>query len=76
MSDTAYDNAAKMAVVPVPSVGIRHDGKLVYDDVMIGRVDGGHVTLDLGWCKAAGVKITIKADPDVDRIRGGVVLER
>lgn len=55
---------------------IRPDGKVVYDDILVGRFDAGHLTLDLGWLKAAGVKVTIKADPDLDRVRGGIVLER
>lgn len=34
------------------------------------------VTLNLGWAKAAGVRVVVLADPDIDRNRGGIVLDR
>lgn len=61
-----------------PVLVLRADGKIVYDDVLVGRFDRADalLTVDLGWCKAAGVHVTIKADPEVDRARSGIVLSR
>lgn len=34
------------------------------------------LTLNLGWLRAAGLHVRIEGDPQVDRKRGGLVLER
>lgn len=64
------------------------EGALVHDGIVIGRVDldtdpgtsdpaqGAHITLNLGWMKMAGVTVTVLGDPEVDRKRGGIVLDR
>jgi hypothetical protein len=65
------------------------DGKLVHDGMVIGVVaeeehtqdEGGWkveptITLNLGWCKMAGVHVRVLGDPVVDRKRGGIVLDR
>lgn len=72
-------------------IEIRPNGTVIYDGIAIGGLDltdtdvGGkgcdecefpRLTLDLGWCKAAGLRVLIKADPAVDRKRGGIFLER
>lgn len=68
-----------------PPVVIRPNGKVVYDDMIVGWIDTGamlddgtnaRLVLNLGWMKAAGLRITVQGDPDIDRKRGGLVLER
>lgn len=34
------------------------------------------LTLNLGWAKAAGLRVVVHGEPGVDRQRGGVVLDR
>lgn len=61
---------------------VRENGALCFDGMVVGRVtekDAGgapRLTLNLGWAKAAGLGVTVQGDPEVDRRRGGVVLER
>jgi hypothetical protein len=73
-------------VTDIPSeLTTRPNGTLVYNGLAVGRVDteaklddgtNARLILNLGWMKAAGLRITVQADPDVDHKRGGVVLER
>jgi hypothetical protein len=67
---------------------IRNDGAVIADGMAIGRFtpyefgpqetgdEKGRLTINLGWAKLAGLGITIQGDPEVDKKRGGVVLER
>lgn len=67
---------------------LRDDGKLVVDDLMVGRVeeiewmtDDGFIveptiTIFLGLAKMAGVHIRLADDPEVERHRGGWAFER
>lgn len=63
---------------------IRQDGKLVFEHdgeaVIVGRYEhsssGGLLTLNLGWMREAGLHITLLADPERERPRNGIVLER
>ena len=67
------------------------NGKLLHEGMVIGmlteeeqhqRDDTGAVimtptiVLNLGWMKLAGVHVRILADPELDRHRNGVVLDR
>lgn len=63
------------------ALDIRPDGKVILDGIVCGRIeesdDGGlRLTLNLGWCREAGFHVKLLADPEVDRHRDGVVLER
>ena len=49
---------------------------LVYDGIVVGRLEDSGVTLNLGWLREAGAHVKIVADPEVDKTRGGIVLER
>lgn len=55
---------------------VRETGALCFDGMVVGRLGAEHVTLNLGWCKAAGLGVTVQGDPEVDRKRGGIVLQR
>lgn len=64
---------------------LRLNGKLVYDDMIVGWLDtsamlddgtNARLVLNLGWMKAAGLRIGVQGDPDVERPRSGYVLER
>lgn len=56
------------------------DDKLKYDDTVIGRVDHSGeapvIVINLGWCREAGVHVTVLDDPERDHHRNGKVLER
>lgn len=57
------------------------DAPLVIDHLVVGFVTGiaggePRITLNLGYCKAAGVRVVVQGDPEVDHKRGGVVLDR
>lgn len=60
----------------VKAIQRRDDGLLSYDGIAIGNQVDGHLVLNLGWLRAAGLRIKLLADPEVDNRRGGVVLER
>ena len=55
---------------------LREDGRLVYDGIAVGTFADGRITVNLGWAKAAGLRVKLLADPEVDTRRGGVVLDR
>ena len=57
-------------------IEVRENGTLVYDGIAVGRLDqdDARLVLNLGWMKAAGLKITVEGDPSLDRRR--VVLAR
>lgn len=70
-------------------IEIRDDGRIVCDGMVVGKVSeeewpakgGGFtmaptISLQLGWCKEAGVHVRVLGDPAVDRQRDGKVLER
>lgn len=64
-------------------LSIRDNGTLSYDGVAIGRIGpdevvgaGERLFINAGWMKAAGLGLTIEADPQVDRKRGGILLQR
>lgn len=66
------ENVAKAAT----PLAIHPSGSLVYEGIVVGKNDGDQLTINLGWAKAAGLKVKVLADPEVDRNRGGVVLDR
>lgn len=70
---------------------LRDNGSLVFDGIVVGttsdaehepdedgpvEVERATITIDLGWAKAAGVRVRVLDDPAVDRHRGGVALDR
>lgn len=68
-----------------PTIVVRENGTIVYNEMAVGRVDtaaalddgtNARLVLNLGWMKAAGLRVTVQGDPEVDRKRGGIVLER
>lgn len=73
---------------PVEAFELRPNGVLLFDNIVIGgmAVKGDSENLDapgrpvvwlnLGWLKAAGLGVQVMGDPDVDRTRSGLVLER
>lgn len=72
-------------------IEVRPNGTVIFDGIAIGGLDFTNedadgkgcegleiprLTLNLGWMRAAGMRITIEGDPRVDRNRTGIVLER
>ena len=61
-------------------IEVRPNGTVIYDGIAIGGLDlvgtAPRLTVNLGWCRLAGLSVTVQGDPDVDRKRGGVVLSR
>jgi hypothetical protein len=56
---------------------LRENGSLCFDGMVVGKVtDEPRIVLNLGWAKAAGVGVTVQGDPEVDKKRGGIILER
>jgi hypothetical protein len=58
---------------------LRDNGTLVHDGIVIGNVtanddEDAEVILNLGWCAAAGVDVTIQGNPNVEARR--IVLKR
>lgn len=83
-TDTAAPPTAEAGTVDWP-IAIAENGNIVYAGLVIGGLDfvqvdhdadGPRVTLDLGWCRAAGVRVRVLPDYSVERPRSGVVLER
>lgn len=52
------------------------DGVLNYGRFAVGTFADGMLTLNLGWCRLAGLGLIVEGDPTVDRQRHGVVLRR
>lgn len=85
MGTEAPETPAAEAVDLAKLITIRPNGTLLFDGIAIGGLDAGamlddgtnaRLTLNLGWMRLAGLHITVQADPDVDRKRDGIVLER
>lgn len=55
---------------------IRPDGLLTHNGIAVGRLDGTTLVLNAGWCRLAGLSIAVQNDPDVDRNRSGLILDR
>lgn len=49
--------------------------RITYDNVVVGSVAPGRVIFDLGWCREAGLGITLRDDPEGRRHRSGVTFE-
>jgi hypothetical protein len=74
-----------MATEAPETITSRPNGTLVYNGMAVGRVDtetmlddgtNARLVLNLGWMKAAGLRVTVQGDPEVDHRRNGIVLER
>lgn len=59
-----------------PTFTVRDEGAILFDGMAVGRYHDGKLTVNLGWARLAGLGIVVQADPDVDRKRDGIVLER
>jgi hypothetical protein len=77
MSDEAHD-----PISPAPAELSIRGGRLSYDGVAVGSVSDGAITLNLGWCREAGLAVRAIGDPEnaTDRKsfhqRAGLVLDR
>lgn len=84
MSDTPAPEAPapEAGTVPTPTPTLVCDlrGRLIYDGMVIGevegRADGDYLVLNLGWLRLAGIGLRVEADPRIDRQRDGIVLDR
>jgi len=64
-------------VEPSLSVDGTERGVLRRGGMVIGSFDADGITLDLGWCRLAGVNVTVLDDKVIgDNHRGGVAFER
>lgn len=63
------------AETPQPLV-IRGGRLVTGEGFIVGSVEGHTITLNLGWCREAGVSVRCTDDPAVDRHRDGFVLDR
>jgi len=52
------------------------DEIILHDGLPVGSYDDGTLTVNLGWCRLAGLSVRVEDDPQVDRHRDGVALER
>lgn len=59
---------------PVPT--LLDDGTLLHGHMAVGRIEGGLLTVNLGWCRMAGLSVRVEDDPMVERHRNGAVVER
>lgn len=66
---------------------IRENGSITHDGIAVGSIDitpagpdGKHeqdtLTIDLGWTKAAGLRVVVRDDPAIDHHRRGIFLDR
>lgn len=55
---------------------IRDDDAVMFDGFPVGVLDAGVLTLNLGWCRLAGLSLRVEDDPSIDHHRDGVALER
>lgn len=62
--------------VVAPTFEFRPDGRITFDGIAVGRVEGDRIRLNAGWLAEAGAHVTIEQDPRVDSKRGGVILDR
>lgn len=69
-----------VAQTPTTTIEILGDGRIVAREgsvgTIIGEVRDSTVTLNLGWCRAAGISVRCLDDPEVDSHRGGLTLDR
>jgi len=70
-------------------IEVRPNGTVMYDGIAIGGLDYDvadtesivatgkpRLTLNLGWIRAAGLRIKVLDDPAVERHRDGITLDR
>lgn len=85
--DAAAAESASETGRPVPAIAVQLSmdsdgtGALVHEGAIIGSVgwhDDGRplITLNLGWLRLGGIALKVLDDPERDRHRGGVFLER
>lgn len=86
--DQATETAGAETATKDWPIEVRPNGTIVFDGIAIGGLDlvveddgvpdkqHPRVTLNLGWCRAAGVRVRVEGDPRVDHQRNGLVLER
>lgn len=53
-----------------------HTGAVMFGDYAVGQIDDDTLTLNLGWCRLAGLNVRVETDPLRDRQRSGLVLDR
>lgn len=68
---------------PVPDgapVLVQNGAALMFNGFPVGTVETVKVTLNLGWCRLAGLHVRVEADPQYDgvalRNHQGVLLDR
>lgn len=64
------------AALPESELAITPGGVIVYGILPVGRVLDGRLTVNLGWAKCAGLSVRVLDDPEEDRHRDGVALDR
>lgn len=69
-------DAPESATADVPQPMMAPDGVILLGHRMLGQVTPDQITLNLGWCRMAGIAVTIEDDPKIDHHRGGIFLHR
>lgn len=59
-----------------PAIFIDGFGAVLVNGRPVGELNGNLLELNLGWCRMAGLSLKVHDDPQIDRHRGGVALER
>src|SRR5262249_13199735 len=71
----AIEEREGITVTRTPVLDLRPNGTLIYNEMAVGKLDtdamlddgtNARIILNLGWMKAAGLRITVQADPEVD----------
>ena len=84
MPDTAADHDDKPTEGdsdgcsdPVGKQSLYLQGDVLLHGILpVGQVEGDMLVLNLGWCRMAGLSVRVEGDPQRDRQRGGIVLDR
>lgn len=61
---------------------LRENGSITHAGIAVGGIaiapegERDTLTIDLGWAKAAGLRVVVRDDPAQDRHRRGILLDR
>lgn len=70
-----YEDGAKDEVEQPKPLAIEKN-IIMFGGIPVGQFDDGALSVNLGWCRLAGLSVRVEDDPQHDNHRGGVALSR
>lgn len=76
VSDTDTDTTPSEVAERAEQLDLAAGGIIMHNGLPVGTYADCTITLNLGWCRLAGLGVIIEDDPAVDRHRTGRALDR